>query len=25
VTVGTRLAAVTYGWSLPTMRNLERR
>jgi uncharacterized membrane protein YeiH len=25
VTVGTRLAAVTYGWSLPTMQNLERR
>jgi len=25
VTVGTRLAAVTYGWSLPTMQNPERR
>ena len=25
VTVGTRLAAVTYGWSLPTMQTLQRR
>jgi uncharacterized membrane protein YeiH len=25
VTVGTRLAAVTYGWSLPTMKTLQRR